>query len=954
MNINFQTRAFYLGAFFVLCFICLLLRLYFLQIVETENHLATSESIRTRIALHFPPRAKIVDRKGKALAYNQASWDLALNLLEFNSPDFIIERAQRSPELYPDFEEIEEFHINQLIPLQEYSYPSPSRARAFFMQWDLRTHPIVQHDHEVLVQHLVQILELDEYEFRASLELVYNEVSALRNSFSDPLKAPSTTVFRAYAMAKQALTNSEYWERIRRYPKSLSFLPVLHERLEQSQHLLQLLEALHDSIDEYPEYYLDFLSKAHKQSEKQQKLLAAQISPEYSYLDQTLPQKQHAQATKNNEAFAIWEWLETRCAELLTIQSVDSLLEKLENFINVLEGEDIDQSSPALNWLKERSITGLHSRIKRLEEQIIAPYKQDYQNRWKNLFVSSEDGSSSFPPNPLKLAQRVSRQKVEIIKLYQDVFQGITCTAHSLRRYESNSFLDHFVGHVGLASQEKIENDIFKRPIIEESLSPLIERWFENDLKQFQRSFFHRFAQQKVGTQGLEAFYDERLSGEPGASVNYIDAHGRIRKTEEHYPSSSAETLELSLDLELQRNAMKIVNRYEPILQNKSLYGAQAKTWNHVGRSHWSLRGCFIMLDVKSGEILSILNFPTFDLEKFRGLGDEAEAYRDQILKGDDDLPQNFYWLKQAPLLNRAISGQYAPGSVFKLVSSLSLLESNTIDAGSKNASPQDPTSSANMKGKVYQGKGFRLRTGHPAGVSNVIQAITRSSNEFFWYFSEELPGKTPAKRYQQTLFPMAQAFGFGSLRSTDLFGEKRGSLPHPRSISAGELALLSIGQGKLLVTPLQIASFMATLASKGNFHAPHLALESNPENHSIKIAPEHWELLHLGMRGVVFDAHGTASKSKICQELKVAAKTGTAQNGRFRSSNGEFLEIPDHAWFAGFAPYDDPQVAFVALAEYSGLYGGDLADLSGEILQVYFDSQEKKESSHQSLTINK
>ncbi|MCA8938252.1 MAG: hypothetical protein KDB07_00460, partial [Planctomycetes bacterium] len=146
-----------------------------------------------------------------------------------------------------------------------------------------------------------------------------------------------------------------------------------------------------------------------------------------------------------------------------------------------------------------------------------------------------------------------------------------------------------------------------------------------------------------------------------------------------------------------------------------------------------------------------------------------------------------------------------------------------------------------------------------------------------------------------------------------------------------------------------QVLRFYGAVATKGMLFTPHFCEENVQPPTIIEVSDRTWEVVHKGLRGAVsygsegphLDLNGTAKDAKVLKRIRGIGKTGTAEVGKWRDDEGEFHAKPDHAWFAGFAPYDKPKVAFVALAEYSGLHGADLADLCGEIAEAWFNSQE-------------
>lgn len=352
-----------------------------------------------------------------------------------------------------------------------------------------------------------------------------------------------------------------------------------------------------------------------------------------------------------------------------------------------------------------------------------------------------------------------------------------------------------------------------------------------------------------------------------------------------------------------------------------------------------------VLMDVETGAIVAVVNYPTWDPARLRGGGKDAHMYFEQLKADDERFKGGQYWLRRSPMLNRAASGRYMPGSTFKILSSIAMLESGTINENSTYAELE----------REYRGRGFVLKTNHVAGRAvNIVGAIETSVNGFYWYFSERMPGASPQERFENVLKPWAMELGFGVEPGLDLSSQTAGSLPDASTVYGGELANLSIGQGQLLASPIQVTRLMCAVATGGKLPTPHFCAEGEFAVRELDVSPKTWSLVADGMRRVVHGAYGTANKSKICRDVKIAAKTGTAQNGNFRAADGNIHHVPDHAWFAGYAPCDKPKYAFCVLAEYSGLFGGDLADMAGEVVEFALKRHNTASSEAAPAAVNK
>jgi penicillin-binding protein 2 len=326
--------------------------------------------------------------------------------------------------------------------------------------------------------------------------------------------------------------------------------------------------------------------------------------------------------------------------------------------------------------------------------------------------------------------------------------------------------------------------------------------------------------------------------------------------------------------------------------------------------------GAVVVMDPRSGDVLAMVSTPAFEIDRFTGTIDRAA------------------WLRVVqdpsfPLLNRTTHSQYAPASVFKIVVAAAGLQEGTLTPGDR----------VYCSGEFHLGSRTFLdwkEGGH--GTVDAYRAIAQSCNVFFYQAGLKIGGATIA-RY-------ARAFGFGQATGIELGSEKFGFIPQPsasRGWPAGETANMSIGQGAVLVTPMQVARFMAAVANGGVLWRPRLVLRiERPEkgvvysdagqvNGHVDLSPIVWEFLRRSLWAVVNDG-GTGAAARI-PGLDIAGKTGTAQLiAKSKASLGQ-----DHAWFAAFAPVRDPEVVVVVLMERGGRGGEVAAPIARRILQSIF-----------------
>ncbi len=396
-----------------------------------------------------------------------------------------------------------------------------------------------------------------------------------------------------------------------------------------------------------------------------------------------------------------------------------------------------------------------------------------------------------------------------------------------------------------------------------------------------------------VGQNGLERLLDDYLRGKDGGERIEVDAMGRaVRMIQQSEPHPGAQVV-TTVDRRVQEAAERAME----------------------GRA-----GAVVVMDPRSGDVLAMVSTPAYEIDRFTGTIDRAAWLR--VVQDP-----NF------PLLNRTIQSQYAPGSIFKILVAAAGLQEGSLT----------PLDRVHCTGEFHLGtwtfKDWK-KEGH--GVVNLHQAIAQSCDVFFYNAGLKVGAGTIA-RY-------AGAFGFGAATGIELGGEKLGLIPHPaarrerRAWTAGDTVNVSIGQGAVLVTPMQVARFMGAVANGGVLWRPRLVQRiERPEkgvvysdpghvNGHVELSPLVWEFLRRSLWAVVNESGGTGAAARI-PGLEVAGKTGTAQMiAKSKSSLGQ-----DHAWFAAFAPVKEPEVVVVVLVERGG-HGGDVAaPIARRILQAIF-----------------
>ena len=366
-----------------------------------------------------------------------------------------------------------------------------------------------------------------------------------------------------------------------------------------------------------------------------------------------------------------------------------------------------------------------------------------------------------------------------------------------------------------------------------------------------------------IGKNGVESRYDEDLQGLPGEEVIEVDARGRKLRDISYTPPQKGTDMTLTIDLSAQRYAAELMGSY---------------------------RGAVVAMDVNDGSVKCLYSSPSYDPNPFTwGISNrEWAALTDH---------------KERPMMNRAISGGYPPASTFKIVTASAVLESKVVNTSTTVRCP----------GYFELGdRRFRcwLRTGH--GTENVLRALRDSCDVYFY--------QTATWLGIDRLIRTASKFGVGQKTDIDLIGEISGTLAGPEwkkekikeNWYGGDTVNYSIGQGYVLMTPVQLLRSYAAVANGGRLLKPRVSSKAAMEYEPLNISQATIRIIQDGLQEVTSSGTGRRASSFGVQ---VAGKTGTAQN-----PHGD-----DHAWFAGYAPAGSPRYAVVVIVE-AGKGGGAVA----------------------------
>jgi len=501
----------------------------------------------------------------------------------------------------------------------------------------------------------------------------------------------------------------------------------------------------------------------------------------------------------------------------------------------------------------------------------------------------------------LMIRNRLSDEEVARFAAQQYRFPGVEIKARLFRDYPLGETTSHLIGYIGRINDTEVT------------------QLQENDMAANYRGSDY------IGKTGLEQSYESDLHGTTGLEQVEVDSGGR---------------------------AVRMLSRTAPISGNTLILSIDAKLQEIAEKSFGNYRGALVAIDPNNGEVLAFVSKPGYDPNPFID-GIDTQSWDE--LNNSPDVPLN----------NRALRGQYPPGSTIKPFIALAGLYYHT----------RKPEQSISDPGVYYlPGSSRQYRDwkagGH--GSVNMFKAIQMSCDIYFYGLANELG--------IDNIYEYLSRFGFGKKTGIDLEGEVSGLLPSQEWKSKryqqiwypGDTIAVGIGQGYNLVTPMQMAFITATLANNGVAYQPHLVKDvkspRNVENRSIgtsplyelKIEHKNLDLIKRAMVAVT-QPGGTAVYASLGTPYQIAGKTGTAQV--IAMKQGEKYDEKkiderhrDHAWFIAFAPADKPRIALAVLAENGGHGGGTAAPIARKVMDYYLlgkipkpmnQLKEAKESEH-------
>jgi penicillin-binding protein 2 len=496
--------------------------------------------------------------------------------------------------------------------------------------------------------------------------------------------------------------------------------------------------------------------------------------------------------------------------------------------------------------------------------------------------IRKKVGLQDNPLEPIRIKNDVGPDVVTKIEEHRSDLPGVVIEIQSVRNYINGDMAAHIFGYVSEISEDELANK-------------KADGYKTGDI---------------VGKFGLEKVYDKEIRGTDGGSQIEVDVAGRpVKMLGKKEPVLGA-SLVLTIDVKIQKAAEKAMDDRLRYLQTR-LGNPGAKA------------GAAVVMNPKTGEILAMVSRPAFDPNQFNG-GISSKDW-----KVINDNPYN-------PMENRAITGEYPPGSTFKIVTGTAALELGKV-------TPEEKI----LDTGHYRDKGNALN--EALGWIDFQTALAKSDNVYFYQMGERV-GIDNLEKY-------ARMFGLGDYTGINLPGESDGLVANRKykEKAYGEEWYLSetldaaIGQGFQLVTPIQMATVMSEIANGGHRYRPYLVSKLvGPSGETVKtfqpeevgqvpINERNLNLIRSGLKDVSA-AGGTAGYVFVGFPLSMAGKTGTVEN-----PHGE-----DHGWFVAYAPFDNPTVVVAVLVEQGGFGSDSAAPIARKILEAAFNLPPHKDAADQ------
>ncbi len=549
------------------------------------------------------------------------------------------------------------------------------------------------------------------------------------------------------------------------------------------------------------------------------------------------------------------------------------------------------------NWLEENELEGNLS-----EDEVINKFKEKYEIKNDDKsevrkiigvrYGIENDGYSSM--KAYVISNCISNESVAEIEEQNASFPGVSIETEAKRNYQLGTLASHIIGYVGKINEEEYEEN---------------EGYSIHDY---------------IGKTGVEYVFEKYLKGEDGKKQIDMSVDGTTAAEYITKEAVAGSDLTLTIDAKLQETAEKALKANIEKINNGGF-----------GKSYEANAGSVVVMDVKTGEVLAMCSYPDYEPELFLD-GISSDKWKE-------------YTSGESALLNRTLQSAYAPGSIFKMVSAVAGLETENITISEV----------INDTGVYHAGGGYNPEcwyyTSYGIGHGNldVAGAIKHSCNYYFYELGNRM-GIEELEKY-------ATYFGLGQKTNIELPGEVKGTLAGKTLYEKtgqtwyyGNTLSAIIGQGENNFTPIQLAKYLAMLVNGGkdidvtilkeitksdgtkidldeasSYINKKLEIEEN-DSQDLKIKEENLNAILEGMKSVTTETGGTAYSVFKDFEIEIGGKTGSSEAGK-----------KTNAWFAGFAPYNEPEIAIIVSVENGG-HGYYTAEVAREIMETYFGITEE------------
>ena len=514
---------------------------------------------------------------------------------------------------------------------------------------------------------------------------------------------------------------------------------------------------------------------------------------------------------------------------------------------------------------------------------------------------------------PVTVVENLSREDISRVAVNMPYLPGLRIEIGRSRRYPYGQATVHVTGYVAVVSEAELTGD----PVLE--------------LPDF-----------RIGKSGVEKYFDEEMRGTAGRRRVEVDARGHIIREQIENEGKPGRDITLTIDMRLQKMASDRIAQgrsdmrpvSDPRVQRLLDAGQSLPLGTNIetgyvnigsnGRIETPESGAAVVMDIHRGDILAMASVPGFDPNLFsRGL---SPADWDLLLSNP-----------RAPMTNKVVTGEYSPGSTFKMLVCLAALEAGLINPGTR----------FTCHGRMKLGKAtFHCWKKYGHGQLDMLTALEESCDIYLYELSLRLG--------IDRIAAIARRFGFGTALGISLPGEREGLVPTPdwkqtrrgKPWQKGETLITGIGQGALLCTPLQLATMTARLANGGLAVVPRLVRDvafEQPEFPSLNFKDQNLQAVLRGMDRVVNGRRGTARSARLADgAFRFGAKTGSVQVKRITKSDRRVGIVKnedrpwqdrDHALFVAYAPLDAPRYAVAVVVEHGGSGGAMAAPIGRDIL---------------------